>query len=70
MTNDVSDQAFSLVCDVFVDASVLHTAMNVSLVEYRCYMASSFAAMREQNFSLVAIDNKTNKMVGCLLACD
>lgn len=70
LTNDVSANAFSLVCEQFVDASVLHTATDVTLSEYRHYMRDSFEFMRAQDLSLVAIDTTTNEMLGCLIACD
>jgi len=70
MTRESSQEAFSLACEVFVEASVLHTTMNVSLEEYRDYMDSSFETMRNQDLSLVATDTKNNKLVGCLVACD
>jgi len=54
LTKNASQEAFSLACEVFVDASVLHKAMDVSLAEYRIYMQSAFEEMRQQNLSLVA----------------
>jgi len=70
LTSESSAEAFSLVCKVFVEASVLHTAMNISIEEYREYMASSFEVMRNQNISLIAKDTRSDKLVGCLIACD
>jgi len=70
MTQDVSQEAFSLACEVFVKASPLHTAMKVTIEEYRDYMALSFVKMRTQNLSLIATDTKNNDLVGCIVACD
>jgi len=70
MTEKTSQEAFSLACEVFVNASVLHTAMNVSIQEYRHYMDAYFDSICSQSLSLIAIDTQTNKLVGCLIACD
>jgi len=70
MTNDYAPQAFTLACEVFVEASVLHTAVGISVEEYQRYMDASFKAMISQGLSLVAVDTDTNKVIGCLIACD
>lgn len=70
LSKENSDAAFSLACSVFVDASVLHEAVGVSIKEYREYMRGSFETMRKQELSLVAIDSSTNEIIGCLIACD
>ncbi len=63
-------EAFSLACKVFVDASVLHTATGVGIEEYQSYMKSSFMTMISQGLSLVAIDNCSNEIIACIVACD
>jgi len=65
-----SDEAFSLACNVFVDASVLHTAVGVTHAEYREYMRTSYEVMWRQGLSLVATDIQTGEIIGCLIACD
>jgi len=70
MTNDSAQEAFSLACEVFVEASAPHTAMKVSIEEYRNYMRLPFEAMRGQGLSLIAKDTSNDKLVGCIVACD
>jgi len=48
MTKETAQEAFTLACKVFVEASVLHSAMGVSTAEYRSYMKSSFDKMWKQ----------------------
>ncbi len=70
MTSDNSHEAFSLACKVFVNASVLHTAMDVTFKEYREYMRASFEVMWKQGLSIIATDTNSNELIGCLVACD
>jgi len=70
MTREISSTAFSLACKIFADASVLHTAVDISIEEYREYMQASFDAMWKQGLSLVATDRTNNELIGCLVACD
>lgn len=49
---------------------MLHRTVGVSLDEYRKYMHRSFDAMCQQDLSVVATDTVSNKIVGCLVACD
>jgi len=39
LTNENSSAAFALVCQRFVEGSVLHKAVGVSLAEYREYLS-------------------------------
>jgi len=70
MTSEHAAKAFNIACDVFVNASVLHTAVGVTLEDYRRYMHTPFNAMQKQGLSLVAIDSRSNEIIGCLVACD
>jgi len=70
MTKDHAEEAFSLACKVFVEGSVLHAAMDISVEEYRRYMEVSFNSMLNQALSLVALNTSNNEIVGCLVACD
>jgi len=70
LTSDCASDAFSLACEVFVEASVLHAAINISVEEYKHYLAGSFEAMWRQGLSLVVTDTQTNEIIGCLIACD
>lgn len=70
MTKASSAEAFSLACKVFVESSVLHNAVKISLDEYRTYMHSAFEGMWAQGLSVVATDLATEKLIGCLVACD
>ncbi len=70
IADELHDEVFSLICNVFAKNSVLHSALEISTKEYRCYAAPWFEAMVQQKFSLVALDENTQKVVGCLLACD
>jgi len=70
MTKDHAQEALALSCEVFVEASALHSAIDISVKEYRQYMDAPFRAMVCQGLSLVAVDTKTGKLVGCLVACD
>lgn len=53
-----------------MNASTLHKALNINLEEYRPYLQASFDEMVQENLSVVAVDGKTNRVVGCLIACD
>ena len=70
LTSENSGHAFELVCEVFVEGSVLHKAVGVSLDEYREYLSGSFQIMLQQGLSLVATDRLNGEVVGCLVACD
>lgn len=70
ITAELQDEAFSLICNVFAKNSVLHSALEISAKEYRRYAAPWFEGIVQQQFSLVALDEDTQKVVGCLLACD
>lgn len=70
LTSESAADAFSLACEVFVDASVLHSATGVTIEEYQNYMNDSFDAMWRQGLSLVACNRQTNELIGCLVACD
>jgi len=69
-SSEHSDPAFALTSRVFVDTSVLHKTVGVSIEEYRQYLRGSFDAMQEQQLSLLATDSKTKEIIGCLIACD
>ncbi|MEP3629828.1 MAG: hypothetical protein ABJN04_07500 [Hyphomicrobiales bacterium] len=69
-TAPTSQAAFDLVTQVFVNASTLHKALNISLEEYRPYLRTSFDEMVLEGLSIAAIDTKTNHVIGCLIACD
>ena len=62
--------AFDLVTEVFVNASTLHKALNISLEEYRPYLKASYEDMASSGLSVVAIDTNTEKVIGCLIGCD
>jgi len=68
LTSQNSNDAFELVCEVFVKSSVLHQAVGVSLDEYREYLRGSYTAMWQQGLSLVAIDTASSEIVGCLVS--
>ena len=62
--------AFDLVTEVFVNASTLHKALNISLEEYRPYLKASYEDMASSGLSVVVIDTNTEKVIGCLIGCD
>jgi GNAT superfamily N-acetyltransferase len=62
--------AFDLICHAFVRNSVLHRALQITTKEYRDYAAPWFELIVQQGFSIVAVDNNTQQVAGCLLACD
>jgi len=70
LTTENADDALTLACNVFTDASVIHAAVGVTTAEYRDYMRIPFEAMWRQGLSLIAIDRETNELIGCLIACD
>lgn len=70
MTVENYRDAFSLACEIFAEASVLHKAVSISIDEYRDYMRTPFEAMWQQGLSLVATDRQSNEIIGCLIACD
>lgn len=70
MRRECASDAFSLVCNIFVEASVLHNAVDITIDEYREYLHGSFDEMWRQGLSIIATDRTTNELVGCLLACD
>lgn len=70
LTTPKQRAAFDLVTEAFVNASTLHKALNIGLEEYRPYLQVSFDQMASSGLSVVAIDTKTNEVIGCLIACD
>lgn len=70
LTKEVSRESFFLVCEVFATDSVLHSAVGISIEDYRRYLQASFKKMWKQGLSLVAIDRTNDELVGCLVACD
>ncbi|MEP1444346.1 MAG: hypothetical protein ABJK39_15165 [Hyphomicrobiales bacterium] len=62
--------AFDLVTEVFVNASTLHKALDITLEEYRPYLKASYDEMASSGLSVVAIDTKTNDVIGCLIGYD
>ena len=53
-----------------MNASTLHKALNINLEEYRPYLRASFDEMAASGLSVVAIDTKTNDVIGCVIGCD
>ena len=70
LTSTHEQAAFDLVTEVFVNASTLHKALNISLEEYRPYLKASYEEMASSGLSVVAIDTKTQEVIGCLIGCD
>lgn len=63
------DAAFDLLTRVFIDSSPPHQALNISLAEYRDYLAPSFFSMAQRGLTLLAVDNCDN-LLGCVIAGD
>lgn len=70
MTDDNAHESFELASRIFVESSVLHVAVDISLEDYREYIFASFESVRQQGLSLAATDRSTGKVVGVLVACD
>ena len=62
--------AFDLVTEVFVSASTLHKALHINLEEYRPYLKASYHEMASSGLSVVAIDEETDDVAGCLIGYD
>ena len=67
---DHIEQAFSLACRRFVQGSVIHQALGISVDEYRGYIRTPFISMCNQNLSLVAINIESKQVLGCIIAGD
>ena len=70
LTPSHQQATFDLVTEVFVNASTLHKALDINLEEYRPYLQISYDDMASSGLSVVAIDTKTEEVIGCLIGCD
>ncbi len=70
LSDEYANEAFLLACKVFVQSSVLHTAVGADLEEYQHYMRPSYDAMIAGGLSTVAINSQNNSVIACLIACD
>ncbi|MEM8777204.1 MAG: hypothetical protein AAGF53_19445 [Pseudomonadota bacterium] len=64
------EQAFHLATEVFAKQSTIHRALGIDLEEYRAYLRPSFTAMVEKQLSIVASDQATGLVLGCLIWTD
>lgn len=65
---EMAHEVFAFVCREFVQGSELHRAAGVELAEYTDYFRDSFISMVAEGHSLVAVDESSNSILGCLLA--
>ena len=65
-----SEQALDLISSEFSCYSVLHSSQHILPVEYRNYLKSDWHgyAFGKENISLVALDEKSGRVEGCLIA--
>ena len=70
LDDKLADAAFSVASKVFVANSTLHRALGIELDEYRAYLRPSFDAMVLEGLSVVAIDQNSSEVAGCLIASD
>ena len=70
LTEGYHEAAFNLATEVFVSDSTLHRALKIELDEYRDYLRKSFAEMVSEDLSIVAIEENSEDIVGCLIATD
>jgi len=70
LTPDSLEPAFELASEVFVNSSTLHRALNIGLREYRSYLLPSFEQMIDEGLSVMARNDETGEVVGCLIATD
>ncbi len=66
----VFQAAFDVLCDVFVESSAVHVALGVQAGPYRKYFAPHFQSMVAQGLSYVAVDDRTDEVVGVIVGCD
>jgi len=64
------DDAFNLATAVFIKGSTLHVALGIELEEYREYLRKPFDEMTREGLSVVAIDEVSDMVVGCIIASD
>jgi len=62
--------AFELATEIFIKGSTLHVALGIGLDEYREYLKEPFHEMVNEGLSVVAIDDTSNVVVGCIIASD
>ncbi len=70
LTGELQEEAFALAAEVFVESSTLHRALGIGLEEYRNYLRQSFAEMLAEDLSVAAVDEKSGRLSGCLIATD
>ena len=64
------DASFDLASAVFAASSSLHSALDVTLQDYRAYLRAPFVAMIAEGLSVAALDRASGAMAGCLIATD
>jgi hypothetical protein len=67
---DLAPAAFDLATSVFVAGSTLHQALGITLEAYRAYLQDGFQQMVQEGLSIVAQDQKTGEVLGCLIVTD
>ena len=70
LDQEILKPAFELATEIFIRHSTLHQALGIGLDAYRDYLHPSFVDMINDELSVVAIDEATEKLIGCLIACD
>ncbi len=63
-----ASDVFDFVCREFVRGSELHRAVDVGSEEFSDYFEESFFSMVAEKMSLVAVDQASGEITGCLLA--
>jgi len=67
---DLAPAAFDLATSVFVASSTLHQALGITLEAYRTYLQDGFQQMVQEGLSVVAQNQKTGEVLGCLIVTD
>ncbi len=70
LTPNLREETFDLATEVFIEGSTLHVALGIELEEYREYLRGSFDQMAREGLSVVAIEEVSEKIVGCIIASD
>jgi predicted GNAT superfamily acetyltransferase len=64
------EPVFDLATRVFIEGSTLHRALGTGVEEYRTYLRSEFESMVNEDHSVVALNNETGELSGCLIVTD
>lgn len=64
------EPVFDLATRVFIEGSTLHRALGIGVDEYRNYLRSEFESMVNEGYSVVALNDETGELSGCLIVTD